>query len=110
MTKSKMETKALKRNKKKILCIKNLNIFLVSTIIVVGFVYIFSINELIAKGFKLNELKKELNKISEENAEYNLKILSLESYNNLSKRAADLKMVAVEEIAYITVKNNVALK
>lgn len=110
MTKAKTETKSLKKIGKKIISIKILNIFLVLTISVIGFIYIFSINELIAKGFKLNELKKELNRISEENSEYNLEILSLESYNSLNKRASELKMVAVEEIDYITVKNNVALK
>jgi hypothetical protein len=110
MTKSKSETKSIKKIGRKIFNVKFFNVFLLLTIGVMGFIYIFSVNDLIAKGFKLNELKKELSRISEENTEYNLKVLSLESYNSLDRRATELKMVAVDRIDYITVKNNVALK
>ncbi len=96
--------------RKKIFNLKNLNKFLFIVIIAVGVYYLAGINDLTVKGFELQEEKGKINLLKEENAALELKATGLESYNNLSERAKELKMVAVGEIDYITVQSGIVAK
>ena len=107
---TKTETKSIKKTKCKFLNIKIINSCLLIVIILCGGFYMVSVNDLIIKGFELQGLKKDFNKINEDTVEYELKILALESNNNLSKRAEKLEMVAVEEMEFISVSGGVAMK
>lgn len=107
---TKTETKSIKKTKRKFINIKIINSCLLVSIILCGAFYMVSVNDLIIKGFELQELKKEYNKISEDTVEHELKILALESNNNLSKRAEKLEMVAIGEMEFISVSGGVAMK
>lgn len=88
---------------KKLFNLKTFNKFLFIIIIISGIYYIAGVNYLTIQGFKLGELKKNVNQLAEENRDIELKTMALESYNNLSSRAKDLNMVAVgQEVDYIT--------
>ncbi|MDD5291545.1 MAG: hypothetical protein PHZ04_05630 [Patescibacteria group bacterium] len=89
---------------------KNLNRFLFVVIVVAGVYYLTGINDLTVKGFKLQEEKGKVNLLKEENIALELKKNGLESYNNLSERAKELKMVAAGEIDYITVQSGIVAK
>lgn len=79
--------------------IVNKTIFLL--VIIFGIAYLLCVNDLAIKGFKLNELKKEVNKLSEDNNKTELEIMTLKSYNNISKRAKDLSLVSAGNSQYI---------
>ena len=107
---TKTETKSIKKTNWKFFNIKIINSCLLVVVILCGGFYMVSVNDLIIKGYELQELKKDYNKINEDTIEYELKILSLESNNNLSKRAEKLEMIAVEEMEFISVSGGVAMK
>jgi len=97
-----MVTTKTKENKKLKFNLKIFNIFIFVLVLVSGVYYLVGINDLTIKGFKLQELKKEVSQLNDKNKELEIKVTYLESYNNLNERAQELKMVAVGEIDYIT--------
>jgi len=97
------------KTKKELFSLKKFNIILFSLIIICSIYYLININDLTVKGFKLEEFKKKLNYLSSENTDFEIKEMSLGSYNNLSKRAEELNMIAVGNVDYITIINTVAI-
>jgi hypothetical protein len=89
--------------------LKTLNFFLVCFMVVGGLYYVTGINDLVVKGFTLQELKVKANSLSEENRDLSIQTTSLKSFNNLSTRVANLGMVAVDNIDYIKVNSGVAM-
>ena len=87
--------------KKYILNIKTLNKILFIAIIVLGIFYIAGTNDLAIQGFGLSDLKEQRNKLADENKKLELKAMTLSSYNAISEKINNLKMVAVGEINYI---------
>ena len=80
---------------------------LIILIIISGVYFIISVNDLSIKGFMLQELKTELGELDNENVNLELKIMELGSYENISNRARDMKMVKVDKIDYITIIDEV---
>ncbi len=95
------------KNKKlsKYLSLINKSIF--SLIIILGVYFVFGVNDLSIKGFVLQEVKNEVSRYEDQNRELELKVMELESYENLSKRAVELNMVKVGKVDYISVENGV---
>lgn len=70
-----------------------------------------NVNDLSIKGFVLNSQKMKLAKIQDENKQLEQEITKLGSLDNIEKRAQEMKLVKVDKIDYITVKNDaVAMK
>lgn len=86
------------------------NKFLVASILLIGVYFIASINDLAIKGFVLRDLKNYNINLVEENKDIELKIMALESYENIDKRAQDLKMVKVDSVDYIETIDGVMAK
>lgn len=116
MTKIKMkknsftQTKEDKKNKNKNFKLKYLNQCLFVLAAILSVYYVIATNDLSIKGFELNALKKNINELSRENENFKLQTMSMESYNNLNERVAGLNMVAVDEIVYISAKDQVVVK
>ncbi|MCK5416487.1 hypothetical protein KAI92_03610 [Candidatus Parcubacteria bacterium] len=72
-----------------------------------GVYFVFGVNDLSIKGFVLQEVKNEVSRYEDQNRELELKVMELESYENLSKRAVELNMVKVGKVDYISVENGV---
>lgn len=87
--------------KKSLLNLKILNKILFISLIVLGIFYIAGTNNLAIQGFTLSDLKEQRNKLSDENKKLELKAMTLSSYNIISGKIDNLKMVAVGEIDYI---------
>ncbi|MFH1822994.1 MAG: hypothetical protein ABH830_04830, partial [Patescibacteria group bacterium] len=85
-------------------------IIIIIFIIIIGVFYLVTMNDLIVKGFKLQDLKKDIAIIKNENKDLELKVMALESLNNLHEKAAKLNMVAVGEVDYLTVFREVAAR
>lgn len=99
--------KSFKRN---VLNLKNLNKILFFLVIVLGIFYVAGANDLAIKGFALNDLKEQYTKIADENKKLELEAMALSSYNIVSHKVDNLKMVAVGEIDYINGSNEVVAK
>jgi hypothetical protein len=89
--------------------LKIFNGFLVLMIVVGSLYYVTGINDLVVKGFELQELKVKVSNLAEENKKANIETTALKSYNNLAKRIENLNMVAVDNIDYIKADSGVAL-
>jgi len=87
-----------------------LNVFIVAVIIVIGAYYMVGINDLTVKGFALQKLKNQSNSLNNKNKEEENKMMVLESYDNLSSRVAQMNLVAVEDVKYITFNNSLAAR
>ncbi len=105
-----MKTKENKKNTKIFFKLKYLNQCLFVLAAILSVYYVAATNDLSIKGFELNGLKKRINELSRENENFKLQTMSMESYNNLNERIAELNMVAVDEIAYISAENQVVVK
>lgn len=90
--------------------LKVLNFCLSMFIILFGMTYVTGINDLIVKGFDLQELKKESMVLANESRELELKVMSLGSYNSISDKIEELNMVAVQDVQYITVVSDVVAR
>jgi hypothetical protein len=78
---------------------------LLFVLIIIGSIYyVTSINDLIVKGFKLQELKETSITLENEHRDYNIRVTSLKSYNNLAKRVEQLDMVKSNEVDYLSKK------
>ena len=87
--------------KKNILSLKTFNKVLFVCLIALSVFYIAGTNDLAIQGFALSDLKEERNKLADENKKLELKAMTLSSYNAISGKIDNLKMVAVGEIEYI---------
>lgn len=94
-----------KRKKRNILSWKLINRAILCLAVLSGLCYIVTINDLAVKGIVLEELRKESMEQNGLTADYELSIMKMESYENISKRAKDMKMVKVDKIDYITINN-----
>ena len=72
-----------------------------------GISFVAGINDLSIKGFVLQELKSKVTELKNENKNIELTATELESYENIHRRAEDLKMVKVDKIDYVMVVNDV---
>ena len=89
--------------------LRTVNFLLVAVIVVGSLYYVTGINDLVVKGFTLQQLKAKVAVLNEENQSLNVATASMKSYNNLEKRVADLKMVAVDNVDYLKVDSGVAM-
>lgn len=87
-----------------------LNKIIVFAMIVLGIFYIAGTNDLSIKGFALNELKLERNKLADENNKLELQAMNLSSYNAITERVGNLKMVAVGSVDYISTATEAVAK
>jgi membrane peptidoglycan carboxypeptidase len=99
----------IEKNKLLRLNIKTFNLFLVSVIAVSGIYFVAGINDLVVKGFTLQELKSKAILLKEQNDNLSIETASLQSYNSLAKRVASLNMVAVDNVDYLKVDTGVAM-
>lgn len=84
--------------------------FIFILIVILGISFVASINDLAIKGFVLQELKMNVKDLERKNENVGLLTAELESYENIKKRAEDLKMVRVDNIEYITVIDGAVAK
>ena len=99
-----------KQKNKKTILQKIIIKFIFCLIIICGISYVVSVNNLSIKGFVLADLKSKVSELQKENENIELKVMNLESYENITKRANELKMVKVDKINYIIKTNDFVAK
>ena len=83
-----------------------LNKFLFTLTIICGISFIVCVNDISIKGFVLEELKADARELRKENKNIELVIMKLESFDNIAKRAEEIKMVKVDKIDYISINSD----
>ncbi len=74
------------------------------------FIYLFGISDLTAKGFILQDLRHQLDEVSEDRVAYEDQVNKLQSYHALNEKLQPLGMVAVTDIEYIKVNAPIVAK
>lgn len=100
-------SKAMENNPRKSFSVRTLNRAAIICLVVFGLYYVAGVNDLVAKGFKLQELKNKMVALADENRDLSAKVTTLKSYNNLAKRIEKLDMVATGKVDYIKVNSSV---
>lgn len=86
-----------------------LKISLLALIVVFSVLYLYQINKISTKGFEISKLEKDVATLEYENKSIQVEIANYSSIENLKERLKDKKMLAVNEIKYISViDNNIA--
>lgn len=78
-----------------------LAIVLVACIVLALFIYIFQVNSLASKGYKINGLKKKVEQLEDENKNLRIEISNLKSVNALEAKTKDFNMVKAQDIEYV---------
>ena len=99
-----------KQKNKKTVLQKIIIKFIFCLIMICGISYVVSVNSISIKGFVLADLKLKFLELQKENDNIELKVMNLESYDNIIKRVDELKMVKVNKINYITKANDFVAK
>lgn len=74
-----------------------------------GFLYLWQVNKVSTKGYEISLLENKITDLEYENKNLEVQIASFTSMNNLKNRLESKKMVAVNDIKYISViENNIA--
>lgn len=79
-------------------------------IVATGVYYITVANDLMAKGFELQDLKKEKQSLERVNERLDSKVASMRSYSHLASKTKKLNMVSADNIDYITVGRSMMAK
>ena len=95
---------------KKLKFFSALNVCVLFAIIISGFYYLKSIDDLVSKNFELQNLKEKATLLEEENRNRELLKNELESHENMIPRIEDLKMVKVNGVHYINIGDDVLAK
>jgi len=82
---------------------KATNLCLVVLLLLGGMYFLKSIDDLMMKSVELDQLKSELKVLQTENKEKEAEKNYLESYENVSSRLGELKMVKISSIDYVNV-------
>jgi hypothetical protein len=90
--------------------IRFINVVVIVLVIANGLAYLVGINNLVVKGFTLQELKKNLEIVANDNQKIETEKVGLESYSNIEEKLRALKMVPIEKVEYIVAKDDIIAK
>ncbi len=98
---NRVENAKLIKNFFKIFTLASLNIAFIACFIMVCVSYLIVSNQLVSRGFAINEKKEQFQDLKKQNRELELAVIDLESYSYINKKVAELGMVKISEIDYI---------
>lgn len=110
MNKEATQNEKTKTSNKSVNYLAIMNRGLVIMIVACGVTYLAGMNDLSIKHFVVQENKREVRTLKEQNTELETRVMALSSYNTINKKIASLNMVKVDRMNYITVNAVVAKK
>ena len=108
--KRKLSIKIEKKPKKLSFSFRFLNKIVLFLIIIGGVGYIMGVNDIVIKGFEVQDTKTRLSQLRQENNTLELRVMSLSSFNNVSEQAEKLGMIKADNIEYLSGEGAVAKK
>jgi len=79
-----------------------LSVLLFGLILFVGFSYLYYINQTATGGFDIKGIENNIEALSKENKQLDLRIAELQSLSNIEAASAELDMVATTRIEYVS--------
>lgn len=86
------------------------NKIMIAMVVVFSISYVAVINDLSIKGFILKDKKVQISELEKEHNNNELKVIELESYDHIEKRAREMRLVKVDKIDYIITTDEVFAK
>lgn len=108
MNKETVEQKQKTKTKSKTGYIVLANRLLVMMVIASGILYLGGTNDLAIKHFVVQENKRKMYNLKDENRSLETKVMALSSFNAINKKVANLKMVKVDKVDYVVLNQVVA--
>lgn len=81
---------------------KLLAMVLIGCIIIASLLYILQVNSIASQGFKIRDLKKQINELENRNKTLQVNISNLKSIGNLQSKTETFNMVKAQSIEYVT--------
>jgi cell division protein FtsL len=88
---------------------KGIFIFLFVVTVFCGFVYLWQINSLATKGYKIKDLEEKVSQIKDQNKKLELEVTELRSSARIAEKLKELNLVEVAKIEYLTANGSVAV-
>ncbi|MFA5318232.1 MAG: hypothetical protein WC323_02040 [Patescibacteria group bacterium] len=98
---SELENIKFKRKISSLFTFTNLNISLILGFVFICVSYLVVSNQLISRGFAINDVKTKLEELEKSNRDLELTAINLESYSYINEKVAELGMVSIGEVEYI---------
>ncbi len=86
------------------------NILIFLFILFVSIYYIFQVNSIIDKGYKLKDLQIQISELENQAERLKLQIVNLQSIQNITARAKNLGLIPVEEKEFVNLNSNQVAK
>ncbi len=87
-----------------------LSFVLVTLICAAGVFYIFEVNNLATKGYEIRDLETKLNGLRKENETFRIQAAELKSMYKIEEKTKELNMVVPEDVSYLNLPGDVAMK
>lgn len=79
----------------------SINVIFISLIILIGFSYLFAINQTATSGFEIKGLETKIEQIKQDNKKLELLTAELQSLGRIETESQKLEMVTVSKIEYL---------
>lgn len=98
-----------KRKTKTLDSTTQINLILLSLIVILGLTYLFVINSLSTKGYEIKKLQSQLNQLESEQKSLQVQASNLQSIDHIQQTAKLLNFVPATNVTYVN-DSNYALK
>lgn len=92
------------KKKYRFLSYRNFSFLLFSFLLIAGATNLAICNNLAIKGFKIRDLRQELNILSEENRYLESELITIKSYDNLKFKIDELRLVNIDNVKHLSLK------
>ncbi len=87
-----------------------LNFLLVVLICAAGVLYIFEVNNVATQGYQIKDKEKKVQELKDQNDKLKIREAELRSMYNIEGKTKDLDMTAPQNVSYMSLPGNVAMK
>ncbi len=88
---------------------KGIFILLFTVTALCGLIYLWQINGLATKGYKIKDLEERVSQIKNQNKKLELEVTELRSSARIAEKLKELNLVEVAKIEYLTANGSVAV-
>ncbi len=87
-----------------------LNFLLVVLICMAGVLYIFEVNDRATLGYKYKQKEQKIQELKDQNAKLKIREAELRSMYNIEQKTKELNMIVPQNISYMSLPGNMAMK